>query len=109
MIHELAVDELSEFVQSLNNKQNEIRNTNLIGNPERKLQIFTELFQMYLSYKGKLLLRKPEHSRLRNILINKIQELSEEDVAQNNEEYLLYSNELKIFVENINNGCLLQE
>jgi hypothetical protein len=109
MINGLAGDELSEFVQLVNNKQNEIRNKNLVGLPEKKLQIFTELFQMYLSYKGKLLLRNPEHSRLRNILLNKIQELSEEDVAQNNEEYLLYSNELKIFVENINNGCLLQE
>lgn len=102
-------DELSEFIQLVNNKQNEIRNKNLIGHPERKLKIFTEVFQMYLSYTGKLLLRKPEHSRLRNILINKIHELAEEDVAQNNEEYLLYSNELKIFVENINRGVLLQE
>ena len=102
-------DELSEFVQLVNNKQNEIRNKNLSGHPEWKLKIFTEVFQMYLSYKGKLLLRKPEHLRLRNILINKIQELAEEDVAQNNEEYLLYSNELKIFVENINRGVLLQE
>jgi len=109
MINGLAGDELSEFVQLLNNKQNEIRNQNLVGHPEKKLQIFTELFQMYLSYKGKLLLRNPENLRLRNILLNKIKELSEEDVAQNNEEYLLYSNELKIFVENINNGCLLQD
>ncbi len=104
MINVLSPEERAEFVEQLSNKQDEILNKNVIECREKKLNIFRELFQMYLSDKGRLLLREPGRDRLRNILINKIIEISEDDVAQQDMEYMTCANELKIFVENIVQG-----
>uniref|UniRef100_A0A6C0II15 Uncharacterized protein n=1 Tax=viral metagenome TaxID=1070528 RepID=A0A6C0II15_9ZZZZ len=104
MIAVLSRAEQSEFIEQLSNKQHEILNKNVIGCKEKKLKIFCELFQMYLSDKGRLLLREPGRDNLHRVIINKITEISEDDAAQQHMEYMMCANELKIFVENIIQG-----
>jgi hypothetical protein len=54
----------------------EIQNKNLVGCKEKKIEIICELFQLYLSDKGKLLLRMARNERLRKLLLDKIHEIS---------------------------------
>jgi hypothetical protein len=109
MIHVLEGIELSEFIKLIGCKQEEIQNKNLVGCKEKKIEIICELFQLYLSDKGKLLLRMARNERLRKLLLDKIHEISKDEYSQKNMEYIECANTLKMLVENIIQGCLLKE
>jgi hypothetical protein len=99
MIYELSEAEKNEFIEQVRDKQREIMHYNLDGCTERKVAIFSELFQMFLSYKGKLLLRGSE--LLCNQILEKIKENANHDAVYQNVEYLELADELNHVVENI--------
>ena len=99
MIYELSEAEKNEFIEQVRDKQREIMHYNLDGCTERKVVLFSELFQMFLSNTGKLLLRGSE--LLCNQILEKIKENSNHEAVYQNVEYLELADELNHVVENI--------
>ena len=105
----LSAAELEDIVQQLRNKQFEILSPNLNGCKERKLELFTDLFQTYLSFKGMLLLKTEAYHNLRNAVINKINEIAIDPFAQQHAAYMASARNLKMYVENVNRGIIANQ
>lgn len=105
----LSAAELEDIVQQLHNKQLEILSPNLIGCKERKLELFIDLFQLYLSFKGMLLLKTEAYHNLRNAVINKINEIAIDPFVQQSVKYMACARDLKMYIENVNRGIIAKQ
>ena len=89
------------FIEVIKNKIMNAMDSSLDNYTEKRIILFTEIYRMLLSYQGRYFLLKPQGNKLRTIILNKIEEFSENELAQQDVNYMSAANDLYIMVKNI--------
>ena len=89
------------FIEVIKNKIINAMDISLDNYNEKRIILFTDIYIMLLSSEGRYLLLKPQFNKLRTTILNKIEEFSENELAQQNVDYMIAANDLYIMVRNI--------
>lgn len=102
--HEAVCAELEQKVK-------ELKNPNIAENNARKIEIWTRVYEIYLSRQGRLFLEDGREGIVRHrwMLMDKIAEFAYADGVENNAEYLEKAGMLKEVLEGIERGDPRQE
>ena len=103
--------ERDTLVAQIQQKMNEFHNPNLAADTAKKIKIIGTIFELYLTANGRLFLQEETRGmeRHRKMLLEKIEEFAEADVARRNAEYMETAYLLKEMIAEINNRSQLGE
>jgi hypothetical protein len=101
----------TEVCEELEQKVKELKNPNIAENNARKIEIWTGVYEIYLSGRGRLFLEDERERIVRHrwMLKDKIAELACADGVENNAAYLEKAGKLKEVLEGIERGDPRQE
>ena len=101
----------TEVCAELEQKVKELKNPNIAENNARKIEIWTRVYEIYLSRQGRLFLEDGREgiARHRWMLMDKIAEFACADEVENNAAYLEKAGMLKEVLEGIERGDPRQE